>query len=53
VPAAADDLPDGDLADEGWGDAWDGEAGDLTADLPDELADDLAGDAPEDDLPDA
>jgi hypothetical protein len=54
VPAAAGDLPDGDLAEEGWGDAWDGEAGDLSGDLPDELPDDLMGEpAADDDLPDA
>lgn len=51
--AAAGDLPDGDLAEEGWGDAWDGETGDLSGDLPDELPDDLAGDPATDDLPDA
>jgi hypothetical protein len=48
------DLPDADLAEEGWGDAWDGEAGDLSGDLPDELPDDLMGEpAADDDLPDA
>lgn len=51
--AAAGDLPDGDLAEEGWGDAWDGETGDLSGDLPDELPDDLAGGPATDDLPDA
>jgi len=48
-----DDLPDGDLADEGWGDAWDGDAGDLSGDLPDELPDDLDDGSAADDLPDA
>lgn len=51
--ATAGDLPDGDLAEEGWGDAWDGETGDLSGDLPDELPDDLAGGPATDDLPDA